>query len=160
MTVSDLQWVSSNTTGKLAVAARPRAGEWLEDEILAWKNAGVQTVVCLLEDAELSELDLSKEPSLCQTHGLEFVRLPIPDRGLPSMHAASALSEKLAQSMILGRNILVHCRMGIGRTGIMGAAILIKAGIEPKDAICLISEARGLTIPDTDEQKAWIFNFG
>jgi hypothetical protein len=46
--MSQLYWIDAPATGRLAIMARPRAGDWLDDEIAGWKLAGVDTVVCLL----------------------------------------------------------------------------------------------------------------
>ena len=42
--------------GRLAIMARPRAGEWLGDEISGWRAEGIDTVISLLEQEEVSEL--------------------------------------------------------------------------------------------------------
>src|SRR5262245_15611132 len=70
--------------GRLAIMPRPRAGDWLEDEVASWKDAGLGVVVSLLEDGEVAELGLHQEQELCERAGLIFLRLPIPDRGLPA----------------------------------------------------------------------------
>jgi hypothetical protein len=42
----------------------------------------------------------------------------------------------------------------------IAACALICSGIEGRDALARIKEARGLTVPDTDEQRDWILAFG
>lgn len=72
----------------LAIMPRPRAGDWLEDEVLSWHRSGVRTVVSLLEAHEFTELGLGDEQRLCSAHGIEFVSFPIPDRGVPTSYGA------------------------------------------------------------------------
>ena len=55
---TELHWITGPWPGKLALAARPRGGDWLEDEIAHWHHSGVDTVLSLLSPDE--------EP----THGL------------------------------------------------------------------------------------------
>ncbi len=55
-----------------------------------------------------------------------------------------------------GRRIVLHCRQGIGRTGLMAACLLITRGRDPETAIKEISADRGLAVPETDEQRKWI----
>ena len=55
-----------------------------------------------------------------------------------------------------GHSIGVHCRMGIGRSSLLLAALLVRSGTSPEDAFQLISAARGLPVPDTDEQRQWL----
>ncbi len=55
-----------------------------------------------------------------------------------------------------GLNTVVHCRAGIGRTGIIAAGVLLHCGFEPQEAIEHISEQRGVAVPDTQEQIDWV----
>ncbi|MGC2781957.1 MAG: hypothetical protein WA418_40625, partial [Bradyrhizobium sp.] len=70
--MSRLHWIDLPISGRLAIAARPRAGDWLDDEIGAWASDGVAVVVSLLEPAEVHELGLQREAALCQSHGMAF----------------------------------------------------------------------------------------
>lgn len=55
-----------------------------------------------------------------------------------------------------GKNVLVHCRQGIGRTGLVAACLPINKGLEPEAAVDLLSKVRGVPIPETQEQRCWI----
>ena len=52
MTGTELHWVDGPWPGKLAMAARPRGGEWLQDELEGWRLAGVHTILSLLTPEE------------------------------------------------------------------------------------------------------------
>src|SRR5439155_416055 len=67
----------------LAIMARPRAGDWLEDAIARWRDAGIDIVVSLLEPAEIAELGLEPESGLCREYGIQLIPFPIRDRALP-----------------------------------------------------------------------------
>ena len=67
----------------LAIMPRPRAGDWLEGEIDQWQREGLGVVVSLLEPAEIDELEIGSEPSLCASRGIDYLSFPIPDRGVP-----------------------------------------------------------------------------
>jgi len=56
-----LYWIKGPWPGKLALAARPRGGDWLEDEIAAWRDAGINAIVSLLTAEEEQELDLGRK---------------------------------------------------------------------------------------------------
>jgi protein-tyrosine phosphatase len=114
----------------------------------------------MLTPYESKDLQLSEESKLAQIHGLRFVSLPIEDRGVPpSWEEASRAIAKATEMLQQGKNVAVHCRQGIGRSGILAAALLIKSGSTPGDALTQISAARGLTVPETPEQMAWIQEF-
>ena len=55
---AELYWIEGPWPGRLAIVPRPRGGEWLEDEIRSWKQAGVNVVVSLLTNDEITELGL------------------------------------------------------------------------------------------------------
>src|SRR5436309_9794359 len=38
-----LYWINDPWPGKLALAARPRGGDWLPDEVADWKRAGSES---------------------------------------------------------------------------------------------------------------------
>src|SRR5205823_15134454 len=69
--------------GRLAIVPRPRGGDWLEDEVGAWSQAGLDVVVSLLTQDEVVDLDLAQEAELSRAKGIKFVAFPIPDRSVP-----------------------------------------------------------------------------
>src|ERR1700735_4291060 len=111
---SEIYWIDTATAPRLAIMARPRAGDWLEDEVARWKRSGVGIVISLLERDEVDELGLAMEATLCRQNDIEFLSFPIPDRGLPK-DADSAMSFA-AYVASKGRSIVIHCRAGIGRS--------------------------------------------
>ena len=140
---------------------RPRAGEWLDDEVIGWRADGVDTVVSLLELSEILELGLEREAELSREHGIEFISFPIPDRGLPtSLRDAATLAQTLALQVCEGKAVAIHCRAGIGRSSLVAAGVLICSGLRADDALRLISVARGIDVPDTEAQREWVVAFG
>ena len=80
----------------------------------------------------------------------------IVDRDVPRKAEALALASSLNRDMIDGEHVVIHCRAGIGRTGIIAGAVLICAGYSAAEALHMISFARGVLVPDTDEQDRWV----
>jgi protein-tyrosine phosphatase len=153
----DIFWIKAAGRGRLAVMPRPRGGDWLEDEILHLKRSGIGTLVSMLTPEEEELLDLGDEAELARRHGLEFFSHPIPDRDVPrSAPEMWALARSLAEQFRAGRQIAVHCRMGIGRSPLLLACILVSTGLEVDDAWGAIGEARGCVVPDTAEQRDWL----
>jgi protein-tyrosine phosphatase len=146
--------------GRLAIMPRPRAGDWLEDEIISWRREGLDVIVSLLQDGEVRELGLEQEQELCERAGLVFLRLPIPDRGLPaSRQEVSRLVEAAIGHLRQGRGVGIHCRIGVGRSALIAACVLAALGRPLESAWLAIQQARGLSVPDTIEQKAWVANW-
>lgn len=143
--------------GFLGIMAKPVAGEWIEEEFLGIAKYGVKCLVSLLEPHEIKELGLSKAPLLCKSNGIKFINFPIKDRGLPtSLPSTFKLIKDLHSQILLGENTVIHCRAGIGRTGLIAASLLVLHGYNPSDAFLSVSKARGVQVPDTTEQYAWV----
>ncbi len=152
-----LYWIDGSWPGRLAISARPRGGDWLEDEIQGWREAGIDVVASLLTADETEELSLAHEPALSAAHGIAFVSFPVPDRDIPGSDLAAAeVTARLSAELERGRGVLVHCRQGVGRSGMIAAALLIAAGLLPEEAMRRVSEARGLPVPETEAQAAWL----
>ena len=144
----------------LSIMPRPRADDWLEGEVNAWHAAGLEVIVSLLEPSEVNELALDSEPGLCRARGIEFQSFPIPDRGVPgSFPSFNSFIEPLAGRLRGGSSIGVHCRAGIGRSALVAACILVRAGIPYPLTFPAISRARRLMVPDTEQQEQWVHKF-
>jgi protein-tyrosine phosphatase len=155
-----LHWVDTPWPGKLALASRPRGGDWLEEEMANWRQAGIATVLSLLTPDEELDLDLKSEEREVKASGMRFLSLPIPDRQVPASatEVAGAL-EKLAADLAAGKNAVIHCRQGIGRTGLVAACLLVTKGLSPETAVQRLSAARGTRVPETAEQRCWINDY-
>lgn len=144
--------------GKLYVSSRPRGGDWLSDETERWRQGGIETVLSLLTQEEESELGILDESVETARHGMKFISFPIPDRGIPgSSIAAIEMLEEVLNELQRGKSVLVHCRQGIGRAGMVAASLLVLDGAEPRAAIEEVSNARGVPVPETADQEQWIY---
>ena len=155
--ITDVYWVEGPWPGKLAIAPRPRGAEWLKDDIAGWERCGVNTIVSLLMPEEEKDLDLLDEGHRGRERGMQFISFPIPDREVPaSQTELSALLEKLDHDLTAGKNVLIHCRAGIGRSALVAACLLVMKGLSPESAVRKVSTARGLSVPETRDQRNWI----
>jgi len=153
----DIYWIKDFKAGDLAIMPRPRAGDWLEDEIKGLRYEGVDILVSLLTVNEIYELGLKEENEICHTNSIEFISFPIPDRKVPSSVTRTIqLSQSLLTQIISGKKVAIHCRAGIGRSALMVTCILVCAGISPFMAYGMVAKSRGLAVPDTEEQKLWL----
>lgn len=116
---------------------------------------GVDILVCALPSLELEEMGLDGEAAAARRAGLEFVAIPIVDRGVPDRATAVPILEQLVERLRGGAHIVNHCRFGIGRASLLAASILILDGVAPDDAWDRLGRARGFEVPDTQEQRGW-----
>lgn len=151
-----LYTVAWEAAGTLSTMARPRGGDWLHDEMRALRAIGVDVLVCALPAAERDELELNDEPAVAAAAGMEFVAVPVVDLGVPDPEAVLPMLRGLAARLRAGAHVVTHCRFGIGRASLLAAAVLVLDGATPDDAWRRIASARGLDVPDTEEQRRWI----
>ncbi len=155
-----LYWIDGPWPGKLAMSARPRGGDWLEDEMQGWRDAGVDIILSLLTPEEERELELMGESREATAKRMRFVSLPIPDRQVPSSPSeVAAILESLDADLAAGKNAVIHCRQGIGRSGMLTASLLVMKGRDPESAVTELGRVRGAPIPETQEQRRWIDHF-
>lgn len=154
---TEVYWVPGPWRGRLGIVPRPRGGDWLQDEVKSWQDAGLDLVVSLLTSDEAAELGLQQEETFARRTGVEHRTFPIADYGVPSSRAEFAkFLDGLAKALASGKNVGVHCRQGIGRSSLAVAALLVSAGEQPEEAFRRITRARGREVPDTDEQRRWV----
>ena len=153
-------WIPGPWQGRLGIVPRPRGGDWLGDETRAWRSAGIEVVVSLLEPAEEADLALGDEAAASAASGVKFVSHPIPDRGVPSSRESVArLAGDLAAALTAGTSVAIHCRQSIGRSALIAAAVLMAGGQDPDTAVEDIARSRGLKVPETAEQRRLIKDF-
>jgi protein-tyrosine phosphatase len=153
-------WIAGPWRGKLGILPRPRGGDWLGDETAAWREAGVDMVVSLLEPEEAAQLVLEGEAAAASASGIDFRPFPIPDRGVPaSRESVADLANDIVDVLDMGKNVAVHCRQGIGRSGLIVGGVLVAAGKDLVTALRAIKESRGLDVPETEEQRRWLTEF-
>lgn len=158
--IATLYSVQALTTGKLSILTRPRGGDWLRDETQAIRDAGVDIVVSCLTPEEVRVLELEHEAEYCKQQGITYHAFPIIDRSVPPFsNTTFSFLEQLHRYLSSGKHVGLHCWQGLGRSVLMAANLLVLNGFPPEQACELLSRARGCSVPETEEQRAWIVSF-
>lgn len=158
--IAEVFWINEKFPGRIALVPRPRGGEWLEDEAAAWAAAGLDVIVSMLDAEETRAFELEREAEFCAGVGIEFIAFPVTDRSVPDLNQAFwQLTEKLKNFLVKGKNVGIHCRQSIGRAPLLAAVLMALFGIEPEEAFRQLSAARGVEVPETAEQRAWLEKF-
>ena len=126
--------------------SRPRGSDWLSDEMEGLREVGTDVLVSMLTSDETDELDLQGEVEAATEAGLIFLTCPTPDRGVPDTNQFRGLIVELRQALDAGQNVVVHCRMGIGRSSLVAAGILVSEGQTVPEAFEAITTARGMPV--------------
>lgn len=144
-------------SGFLAVMTKP-VSEWLQVEISGLAMEGVERVISLLEPHEEYELGLNQEGEMCKKNRIDFIRFPIPDRGVPSCVSSFAeLTKNTYHQSAGGHSTVIHCRAGIGRSGLVAASVLLHCVFKVEEAFSKVSASRGVNVPDTEQQREWLY---
>lgn len=115
------------------------------------KRERVGLIVCLLEDHELPP------GYAAAAWGRPVARLPVPDAGLPpDAPAFYALVERVADLVRRGKNVVVHCMAGLGRSGTFAGCVLRALGFSAEHALLLLEKTRGPHCPETQAQRAFV----
>ena len=154
-----IYWIEKNGKTNWGISPAPGGGDKLQEELQGWHSLRVHTVVSLLTNEEVNELDLQEEEQLCRKYMFEYIQFPIKDMGVPHDTAGiSALIEKLNFRLETANTVLIHCRGGIGRSSIIAGALLLRRAHTLENAMKKISEQRGCEVPETEGQKQWLKN--
>ena len=106
---------------------------------------------------ELAQLAITRLGVEVQRRGMEWLHLPVPDVSTPGPEFEAgwpAVSNHLRSRLDAGENILIHCRGGVGRSGMIAARLLVESGADAEEAIARVRAARPGAI-ETWEQVQW-----
>lgn len=114
MSAYKLDWV----TDQLAVGHAPMSLVHFNN----LKSEGVDGILNLCgEFCDLHEVEADQ--------GFEVYYLPLPDEEAPDLGDLEKALEWLDEALYLGKKVLIHCRHGIGRTGTVLNAYLLRRGL-------------------------------
>lgn len=137
---------------------------WARDlatDLTVIKEWGARSVVTLMESEELDLLGVSGLGDATRQAGMNWLHLPIRDGDVPDARfnmlwpdAAMALLQELS----LGHRVVIHCRGGLGRTGLVTAMMLVESGETPQKALNRVRAARPGTI-ETHDQEMYLLSY-
>ena len=155
--MAQVYWITRVGEGRLGLMPHPQGNGLLASEVRALREDGVDRVVSLLTPYEAQRFGLADEASACDAASVAFDSYPIEDRHVPAqLEPTIAFLKDLIARLNRGESVAVHCRVGVGRSGLMTAGCLVMTGIPPEEAIAQVAEARRHPIPDTSAQRDWI----
>ena len=144
-----------NWIGRLYLSAMPCRYDPFVTWRLAVEEAGIARIVCL---ATPEEVMLDAPDYLRSRYRIPPVfDFPIPDFGAPQgpdRYRFWLLAYKIADMLRRGERVLIHCRGGIGRTGMLAAGVLQMMGFSARDAYQTIEEIG--SHPETPEQRDFV----
>lgn len=113
--------------GRLAGAQQPGIVQAMDVDLQALRRCGVTVLITL------TEKDLPQ--ALLQQHGLRNLHLPVYDQEPPTVAQIQMLLARMSAMLRAGEVLAVHCLAGLGRTGTVLAAWLVREGLTAEEAL-------------------------
>lgn len=129
----------------------------LEDDIRALRESGVTHALSLLTDNELAFHGVSQLPELMRRAGIEHLQVPVIDQQPLTRPQWREVLAYLDRGTSAGGRIAIHCVGGLGRSGMVAAAYLVKrGGLAPEDAIARVRQSRSQRAIETPAQESFV----
>lgn len=143
--------------GILALCPLPGAeGGYVDDleHIRGWAPA---MVISLTTDLEMYKTRSQSIGSDLQAQGTRWAHLPIEDYGVPDIEFMDRwpdISAFACRALMGGGRVLVHCKGGCGRSGMVVLRLMIESGEAPDEALARLRAVRPCAV-ETDAQLEW-----
>ncbi|MCR8922331.1 cyclin-dependent kinase inhibitor 3 family protein [Dasania sp. GY-MA-18] len=157
-----------NTSGRIGLTFCPGkcseglyGGTWERDlnkDLAAIKAWGATTLITLMEAQEFEIIGVPQFMEVLTNSDIGWHHLPIQDMQPPSESFEvlwKTVGPQLHKLLSDGQDIVIHCRGGLGRTGLLAARMLVEAGMTPVDAVAEVRNARKHSI-ETYAQEHYV----
>ncbi len=116
-------------------------------------------LVSLIEADEMVVLQIPNLLVAVETYGMRSRWFPIQDFGTPtSMSGLVDLVNEILAAITAGDTVVLHCRGGLGRSGLVAAACLVTQGYACDRAFALVRAARPGSV-ETLAQETYVKQF-
>ena len=138
-------------------------GAWDRDlklDVGAIAEWGAVSVVSLIEPHELQSLCVSGLGEAVADAHMGWFHLPIRDMSVPDAAFGAkwaTVSNLLCAQLRSGFNVLVHCKGGLGRAGIVASRILVDVGLDPSAALAAVRRVRPGAV-ETAAQERYVLS--
>lgn len=143
--------------GVLGISQLPgRGGDYTADlvDIRVWRPSIVLSLTTLGEMADLGAQTFGTD---LRERATRWVHLPISDLGVPDAGFEDSwpeVAEKILLALRGGGRVLVHCKGGCGRSGMVALRLMVEAGEKADVALGKLRGVRPCAV-ETDEQYHW-----
>lgn len=115
-------------------------------------------VVSLVEDHELHLLGIPDLVAAFEARGVAVRRIPFEDGGIPTYEQAMEAVGLVLDVASRGENVVIHCRGGLGRTGLVAACALVFNGTDATRAVRAVRAVRPGAIENVHQER-FVYDF-
>ena len=134
-------------------------GAWdrdLDADVQAIADWGAIVVVTLVEDHELVELQVEGLGDAVRARHMDWLHLPLRDGTVPDAAFEEAWHEHgpgLRSRLRAGFDVLVHCKGGLGRAGLVACRLLVDCGWQAAEALDAVRHARPGAVETVPQER-------
>lgn len=148
--------------GTLAICPLPGAGGDYRGDLDLIHDWGPGLVISLTTEAEMVTAGGRHLGTDIQSLAARWAHLPVADFGIPTADVEArwpTVSRSARQALAGGGRVLIHCRGGCGRSGMVALRLMIECGDAPKAALAHLRHVRPCAI-ETEAQMIWAMRGG
>lgn len=143
--------------GILAIAPLPGGDGDYSGDLDHFHGWAPALVISLTTDVEMLAAGAQDLGAHLQDQGTRWAHLPVPDFGAPDAafnECWTRVSTGALRALTGGGRVLVQCRGGCGRSGMVALRLMIEAGEAPDEALARLRAVRPCAV-ETDDQMTW-----
>ena len=136
------------------------SGSWEREmriDIRAVKSWGATAWLNLLTITEMLDLKVGNLEVAVKGSGIRYYHFPIEDGGIPDLTFEKLWNTSgphLREELLQGGKILIHCKGGLGRSGMIAARLLVELGtMTSEEAIRRVRVSRPGAIETREQER-------
>jgi protein-tyrosine phosphatase len=143
--------------GTLGICPLPGRDGNYESDLLTVQNWAPALVLSMTEQHEMDAVNAGNFGADLMADAIKWHHLPITDYGAPDAEIRAhwdIISPQAQKLLNDGAKLLVHCKGGCGRSGMILLRLMVELGESPDAALHRLRNARPCAV-ETDAQLEW-----
>jgi len=139
-------------------------GPWRRDLIVDMeviREWDCRILVTVMELGELEAFHVTNLGASATSAGIQWYHIPITDGDPPDERFETLWPEVgpvILNALRGGQRVVIHCRGGLGRTGMIACLLLIELGWSPQSSLETVRQKRPGTV-ETPAQELYVLNY-